>query len=799
MIKKIKILLLLAILISVVKLYGQSITINPIGWPFPNDSIQAMTSDSSLLYVAHRNNSFASDSITISIWNGNTWTSIPVPKCSCSNFKVHDMAVYSGGLYIAGQFNNITGISGATSIMRYNGATWIGVNGGISNSSPTFPNSIINHLEVYNNLLFAAGSFDSIGNSNADHIAQWNGTNWNNIGPTTISNEIIALEALDGKLYASIGGTVGNLIEVSQSNATIITFASIQEIHAFGVYNGNLFIRDRLNNTFVANGNQLISRYFPQGGTGFTAKSPMFKTHKGVLYNFNDFINSSPISRVLSQYDGINWSQAPLSVSGSGITEFNESVTYKGDLIVAGNTAAVSGFDIGKFSTGNYNISGKVYEDNNADCIFNGADRGQQNRVIEILPGPHYAVTNDTGYYSIDLPDSVTYTLNLLTDSIGLGKYWQNTICSPVTQTVILNKNDTVNFSLEATQSVSDIKVELTGSMSWRARQGFIQRYYIDVTNIGTVTSNNIGLKLTHDSLNFLAANVLPNTSSLDSLDWNLPSLNANETNSLTVDFRVPTGSTTLGSTIGFVAIVSTNSDVDFTNNIDTLLQTVVAAIDPNDKQTNPVGKISENQNYIDYQIRYQNTGSDTAIKVVVVDTVDNKLPLTSIVMQSLTHSYTIKVQNNAIIWTFDNIMLPHLGSDSLGSIGHIKYRAYIAPGLAKGDTITNRADIYFDFQQLLKTNTVINWVPKDISIEERGELSHLLNVYPNPSSNNITLEYSGTDDRSLLLINSLGQKILAVDVRAHIPKTIDISNLPSGFYFIRSADSSIVFKLLVN
>ncbi len=799
MIKRIKILISLALLLSIVKTYGQGNTILPINWPYPTDSIQAMHGSASLLYIAHRDNSGPLDSINISTWDGSTWSNILVPNCNCSNFLVKDMAVYNNELYIAGEFNNISGIPNSTSIIKYTGTVWTDVDGGITASTPAFPNSIINHLEVFNNSLYAAGIFNSIGSSiSAINIAKWNGTAWDSAS-SAAGAEIIELKQLNGKLYASLQSfSNGVLLEIDGSGTTVKTFPGTNQFISIALHNGNIYLRDTLT-VYQLNGTNAVGRYFPKAIGGLPIDVSNLESYNGALYNFNDFNNSS--APFVSKYDNITWSESPVTFLGSSVNEIHKTAQFNDDLYIAGKYGtSTGGFNVGKLSTRTANLAGYVYEDNNSDCIKDANDNGQKNRMLEIFPGPYYAVTNDTGYYSIDLPDSVTYTITLLNDSIGLGKYWQNSACSSPIQTIAINRDTTTSFSIETAQSVVDLKVELTGSMSWRARQGFTQRYYIDITNIGTINSGQYSLKLLHDSLTYLSSSIVPNTVTPDSIDWtNFLALNSGQTTSLTIDFRVPTSSTVLGDAINFVAELYVNSDSDYNNNYDTLSQTVVAAVDPNDKQTNPTGTITLNQQYIDYQIRYQNTGSDTAIKVTVVDTVDSKLPLTSIVMQSLSHSYSIKVQNNAIIWTFDNIMLPHATSDSLGSIGYIKYRAYIAPGLAVGDTISNRADIYFDFQQLLKTNTVINWVPKPQSISENGNPNNMLKVYPNPASNKITLNYTGNDDKSFYIINSLGQKILAVDVRAHIPKTIDVSNLPAGLYFIRSTDSNIVFKLLVN
>ena len=57
------------------------------------------------------------------------------------------------------------------------------------------------------------------------------------------------------------------------------------------------------------------------------------------------------------------------------------------------------------------------------------------------------------------------------------------------------------------------------------------------------------------------------------------------------------------------------------------------------------------------------------------------------------------------------------------------------------------------------------------------------LNIYPNPSSNHIITETSGTGQISIL--NLIGEEILKQIIKE--PKTIlDVSTLPSGVYVVK-------------
>jgi hypothetical protein len=71
--------------------------------------------------------------------------------------------------------------------------------------------------------------------------------------------------------------------------------------------------------------------------------------------------------------------------------------------------------------------------------------------------------------------------------------------------------------------------------------------------------------------------------------------------------------------------------------------------------------------------------------------------------------------------------------------------------------------------------------------------------VYPNPASNQITIETSRTSTGSYLaILNIEGQQLITRQITE--PKTqLDISNLPSGVYFVRlTNDKSVVTGKLI-
>jgi uncharacterized repeat protein (TIGR01451 family) len=142
-----------------------------------------------------------------------------------------------------------------------------------------------------------------------------------------------------------------------------------------------------------------------------------------------------------------------------------------------------------------------------------------------------------------------------------------------------------------------------------------------------------------------------------------------------------------------------------------TLKQIVIGSFDPNDKTEANAGIITPAQvtqgDYLNYLIRFQNTGTDTAFNITVRDTLENRLDWNSLQMISASHTYQLAIEDgNKLTWQFNNIKLPYTGIDEPNIHGYIAYRIKPKSTVLVGDTIKNTAGIYFDYNLPIATNT---------------------------------------------------------------------------------------------
>jgi hypothetical protein len=99
------------------------------------------------------------------------------------------------------------------------------------------------------------------------------------------------------------------------------------------------------------------------------------------------------------------------------------------------------------------------------------------------------------------------------------------------------------------------------------------------------------------------------------------------------------------------------------------------------------------------------------------------------------------------------------------------------------GTKVTSGDSTYYYFHTVLGIN--------DLMVQRRG-----ITVYPNPSSEKITIESPTIGYLSILNVN--GQQLLQKEITEPIT-TVDISNLPSGVYFVRATiDKAVQVKKII-
>ncbi len=203
---------------------------------------------------------------------------------------------------------------------------------------------------------------------------------------------------------------------------------------------------------------------------------------------------------------------------------------------------------------------------------------------------------------------------------------------------------------------------------------------------------------------------------------------------------------------LGFINLFAQDDGDPFVD-IDCMQNT--GSYDPNDKNGFPLGRGSEN--YIDkgqdieYMIRFQNTGTDTAFTVVVLDTLSDFLDITTVRPGASSHTYDFDIGGDGVLsFTFNNIMLPDSNVNFAASNGYVKFKVAQMPDLDLETQVYNSAAIYFDFNQPVITNETLHTVGEILLTSLRFIPSPTdlakVKVYPNPFSDFTNIELEGVE-----------------------------------------------------
>ncbi len=303
------------------------------------------------------------------------------------------------------------------------------------------------------------------------------------------------------------------------------------------------------------------------------------------------------------------------------------------------------------------NITGKVFMDYDEDCVKTGVEPLRTNSLLQFDPGPYFASTGANGVYSLNVPNG-TYDVTEITSDAQQH-------CLPEPITVSANGLVVLDF---ADTALVDLDVQLTMG-SGAARPGFELVYAIDMANLTPGATGNNQVVMSFDPMIiFLGASVTPSSSTGNSLTWNnVGNMNNFGTRDLLVRFQVPSDVGLIGTVFSATAAVTpTMVDVLPANNTATSLVTVTGSFDPNDKLANTshgnssaVYVIDEDE-WVDYTIRFQNTGTDTAFLVVITDTLSQYLDPATIRMGAGSHGFSWSLSGQGTLrWVFPNIILP--------------------------------------------------------------------------------------------------------------------------------------------
>lgn len=353
---------------------------------------------------------------------------------------------------------------------------------------------------------------------------------------------------------------------------------------------------------------------------------------------------------------------------------------------------------------------------------------------------------------------------------------------------------------------------DLEGGMACSSfRPGSSGYLFLDAWNTGcSPVSGEVSLVLNPD-VSFISSVPMPSGVSGDTVIWNFSGLNYDSPHvQITVEVIVST-TVISGDTLCFDLKITPVSGDEFPlNNVHVNeCYPVIGSYDPNDKQVYPRGECTEHfvhkNTPLNYTIRFQNTGTAEAINVYILDTLDEDIDLSSVHIKAHSHPmWTEVLPGNVLKFVFNNIYLPDSTSDEAGSHGYVIYDVQPDAGLSDGTQIYNGSAIFFDYNEPVLTNVVMNTLVDSVppclpDADVNMSSGEGFNIYPNPAQESLTI--SGTLPlEEIRILNTMGQEVRHICRPAETDINLNISGLPSGVYFltVQNGGKTLVKKLLI-
>jgi Leucine-rich repeat (LRR) protein len=357
------------------------------------------------------------------------------------------------------------------------------------------------------------------------------------------------------------------------------------------------------------------------------------------------------------------------------------------------------------------------------------------------------------------------------------------------------------NFCISRNGYHNDLEVSLIPLGN--ARPGFDAKYRITIKNKGTEPRwGTVTLNFAGSVSELVFAVPVATTAVANTMTWDFMSLAPFESRNIDVvmNLNSPVESPPLnnGDVLNYTVTIWGFDEETPADNTSVFNQVLANSLDPNDKTCLEGSTISPDMigQYLHYMIRFENTGTANAENIVVKDMIDtSKFDIASLIPLSGSHPFITKITDtNKVEFIFQNINLPF---DDANNDGYVAFKIKTKPTLVVGDTFSNTANIYFDYNFPIVTNTATT------AIQLLGtpdfEFSKYFILYPNPVKNTLNIQAkTEIEIKSAQIYNMLGQLVQAV-TNMENTSSIDVSQLKAGNYFIKvnSGNGNAVSKFI--
>ena len=433
-------------------------------------------------------------------------------------------------------------------------------------------------------------------------------------------------------------------------------------------------------------------------------------------------------------------------------------------------------------------VNGAVFIDSDGSGTWDTHELPAPGMVLALDPEKGYSVTGPDGRFTLyTVPGSYKVQVP------DVPKHHKISTAAATATLPGFGHADTVaHIGLAPIPGILDVTATLTAMGG--VRPGFPVQFLLTYKNEGTTAMSSI-LRLAPDPLlEFTSSLPVCTANNGLHLDWAFVNLQPGEQRNITISFVLP-ATVPIGTVLFSEVFVSPQWGYEVPGYKHyTFEHTVTGSYDPNDKQVHPAGPISPArvaaQEPLEYTIRFQNTGTDTAFTVLITDYLSPLLQPASIKVLASSHPHTFTLADDGFAqWRFDNILLPDSGRNQAASNGFVKFRIRPRATLQIGDTIANTAQIYFDFNSPIITNTTSTVVRP---VKSASLAADQFALFPNPAHSSFYLyakELAEAQTAQLIFRNAAGAVVFEKTARLSQGNSrvlVSVQDLPAGLYLLQ-------------
>lgn len=422
----------------------------------------------------------------------------------------------------------------------------------------------------------------------------------------------------------------------------------------------------------------------------------------------------------------------------------------------------------------------QAYLDGNGNCQKDANENGIKGGRFTITGGMS-VVTNADGSFCLRLPNG-NYTVT----QQGTSDYMTVANCGGVVngaKTIAVSgiPSDTLLVNFASVPSSYGYDLQVTGGHT-ALRRGFVNDLQVNYGNKGTMSpGENVVVRVVFP-MGVTPVSAVPvwtrNNGSV--YEWDVPALLPGETGMILVSDSTAL-SLPLDSEVEFTLSVKPDaSDLNLQDNSFVLKELVRGAVDPNDMLVSPRGMGTENvvsaDEIMTYTIRFQNVGNYSCHTVKIENELSPMFDLSTLRFLGTSHDAQIQVVGNQVVWVFNGIELPDSTTNEQASHGFVSYSIQMIPGIVH-EEIFNNADIYFDYEQAVRTNTC-----RTTAV---GNNESDIRLFPNPVGNSPVYVLTDEVVSDASIVDASGQLIQTEWSFVNGGIQLETKEIDAGVYYL--------------